>query len=237
MIKLLNLTVGNGTTPLLLNQNIEICRPGTLTALIGRNGSGKSTLLRVLCGQQRPTHGEALIGDLDPAQASPMTLAKHIAVVTTETVRVRNLTCRELVAMGRTPYTGLLGNLSPTDERCVSEALDAVGMAEFAARQLTQISDGEMRRVMIARALAQDTPVMILDEPTSFLDVPGRYEVCRLLSNLAHRQNKTIVYSTHELEPAMRYADSIALLAEKRLLILPPEKMRANDQFKSLFEI
>lgn len=233
MIDLKNITVGNGT-PLLVNQSLHIASD-TLTALIGRNGSGKSTLLRVICGEQKPMAGVVTVGGLNPAKASPAELARMVAVVTTESVRLRNLTCRELVALGRSPYTGIFGKLSDEDERIVDDAINAVGMNAFTSRQTTQISDGEMRRIMIARALAQDTPVMLLDEPTSFLDVPGRYEICRLLSALARHRNKTILYSTHELDPALQYADNIVLLTDRQLLALPPAEMRRNSTFQSLF--
>lgn len=233
MICLDNLTVGNRTA-LLENQSLQIA-PHTLTAIVGRNGSGKSTLLRVISGAQRPISGAVTIDGLDPVRAKPAELAKKVAVVTTETLKIRNVTCRQFVAIGRSPYTGFFGTLSPDDYAKVDEALGAVGMSAFAGSQISEISDGEMRRVMIARALAQDTAVILLDEPTSFLDVPGRYEISALLADLAHRHGKTIVYSTHELEPALLNADLVALLADKQLLALPPEEMRHNAQFQSLF--
>lgn len=215
MIELRDLTIGN-SSPLLVEQNLTL-PSNTLTALIGRNGSGKSTLLRVISGEQSPIAGEVIIGGINPAKVTTAELAKIVSVVTTESVRVRNLTCRQLIALGRSPYTGLFGKLSAKDEQKVDDALNAVGMGEFANRQITQISDGEMRRIMIARALAQDTPVMLLDEPTSFLDVPGRYEICRLLAELAHKHGKTILYSTHELEQARECADEIILIANRQL--------------------
>lgn len=235
MIELMDLTIGNAS-PLLVKQTLHFAA-GTLTALIGRNGSGKSTLLRVMSGAQKALAGEVTIGGVNPATASVSELARIVGVVGTESVRIRNLTCRELVSLGRSPHTGLFGRLNEHDVKAVNDAMGLVGMREFAERQVTEISDGEMRRVMIARALAQDTPVILLDEPTSFLDVPGRYEVCRLLARLTQERGKTIVYSTHELEPALQYANNIALLADKSLLMLPPADMRVNSQFKSLFEM
>lgn len=228
MIELKNLTIGN-REPLIVEQNLSL-EANTLTALIGRNGSGKSTLLRVLSGEQKPLGGEVNIGGLNPAKASPAELSKMIAVVTTETVRVRNLRCREFVALGRSPYTGIFGKLSEEDDEKVSKAIAAVGMTAFASRQVTQISDGEMRRVMIARAVAQDCPVMLLDEPTSFLDVPGRYEVSNLLAQLAHEHGKTILYSTHELDPAYEHADRIILLEDGRLSISVDEPWRVTTR-------
>lgn len=146
-----------------------------------------------------------------------------------------NLTCRELVSYGRSPHTGMLGTLSDDDRRIVSEALDAVGMSGFANRHVSRISDGESRRILLARAIAQQTPVILLDEPTSFLDVPGRYEICSLLSSLAHNQGKTILYSTHELEPAFNYADNILLMGCDEFLLLPPQQMHLADAYSRLF--
>lgn len=234
MIELHGITIANNPKqPLAEGLSVDLAQ-GTLTALIGRNGCGKSTLLRAISGAQRPLKGTVSINGVDPARTPAAKLAQTVAVVTTESVRVRNLTCRELVAIGRSPHTGLLGRLSAHDEAAVDAALNAVGMSGFAGRQVTQMSDGETRRIMLARALAQDTPAILLDEPTSFLDVGGRYEICELLGRLAHEQQKTILYSTHELEPAMRYADNILLLSGRSGLLLPPADMRLAPEFKAL---
>ena len=157
-----------------------------------------------------------------------------VTVVTTESIKVRNLTCRELVSLGRSPHTGLFGRLSVADNEIIDKSLDLVGMNSFRNRDIARLSDGEIRRVMLARALAQDTPVILLDEPTSFLDVAGRYDVCVLLQELAHNQNKTILYSTHEIEPATQYSDSMMLISQNKVLILPPNQMLLNSEFKDL---
>lgn len=235
MIELHNLTIANDASCLLLeNQSLTLPK-GTLTALIGRNGCGKSTLLRTLCGLQRQLSGYVSISGMNVAEISPRSLAERVAVVSTETVKIDNLTCRELVSFARSPYTGLLGRLSADDNCVVDEALAAVGMTEFATRQVAKLSDGETRRILIARALAQQTPVILLDEPTSFLDVPGRYEISNLLARLAHSQGKTILYSTHELEPAFINADTILLMTDRQLLALPPSEMRTHSAYKALF--
>lgn len=235
MIELQDITIANDSArPLISNQSLTIAS-GSLTALIGRNGCGKSTLLRVLSGTQRAASGRVIINNLDVARASARDLAMSIAVITTESVRVENLTCRQLVGYGRSPHTGLLGRLTPADEAIVDSALEAVGMTAFADRRVSRISDGEGRRIMLARALAQETPVILLDEPTSFLDVPGRYEIAALLGRLAREQGKTILYSTHELEPAFREADNILLMRPKGLLMLPPEKMKSSVEFQRAF--
>lgn len=235
MIALHNITIANNASvPLVANQTLSIPQ-GTLTALIGRNGCGKSTLLRVLSGMQRPLSGNITVNGIDVSCSPARELAETIAIITTESVRIENLTCRELVAYGRSPHTGMLGRLAEADEIIIDESLRAVGMQDFAGRHVNRISDGESRRIMLARALAQDTPVILLDEPTSFLDVPGRYEISALLGRLAREKNKTVVYSTHELDPAFHQADNILLMRPEGFLLLPPDLMRANAAYKQLF--
>lgn len=236
MIELQDVTIANSpASPLVSHQSLTIA-PGTLTALIGRNGCGKSTLLRAMAGTQKPAEGLITINGLNTSRASARKLADTIAVITTESVRVRDLTCRELVAYGRAPHTGLLGRLSANDNEIIDRALQATGMSAFASRRVAHISDGESRRILLARALAQQTPVILLDEPTSFLDVPGRYEISALLGKLAHDEDKTIVYSTHELEPAFQHADNILLMRPEGFIMLPPERMRRCSGFNELFD-
>ena len=223
MIELQNITIANNPKhPLVQDQSLSIPR-ATLTALIGRNGCGKSTLLRAMAGIQRPLQGTVTINGVDVSHASARKLARLVAVITTESIKVDNLTCRQLVSYGRAPHTGLLGRLSASDEQIVDEALQTVGMEQFAQRKVGQISDGEGRRILLARALAQQTPVILLDEPTSFLDVPGRYEISALLGRLAREQGKTIVYSTHELDPAYLNADNLLYMSKEGLKFAAPD--------------
>ncbi|MBD5325915.1 MAG: ABC transporter ATP-binding protein [Bacteroides sp.] len=223
MIELQNITIANNPKhPLVQDQSLSIPR-ATLTALIGRNGCGKSTLLRAMAGIQRPLQGTVTINGVDVNHASARKLARLVAVITTESIKVDNLTCRQLVSYGRAPHTGMLGRLSASDEQIVDEALQTVGMEQFAQRKVGQISDGEGRRILLARALAQQTPVILLDEPTSFLDVPGRYEISALLGRLAREQGKTIVYSTHELDPAYLNADNLLYKSKQGLKFAAPD--------------
>lgn len=205
-----HLTVAFGRRVLLDRADIRFVS-GQLTALTGRNGSGKSTLLRVIAGLHRDYHGEVTIGGRGLRQYSPRQLAHTLAMVATGRIVVPSLKVSDVVALGRAPHTGWLGRLSEADRRAVSAALDAVGMTAFAGRAVAQLSDGEAQRVMIARALAQDTPVILLDEPTSFLDTVGREEVVTLLRTLADR-GKTVVYSTHELDLSHRLAHTTVSL-------------------------
>jgi iron complex transport system ATP-binding protein len=236
MIRLNSITLYHtAQQPLLTDASARIA-PGELVALIGRNGSGKSTLLRAMAGLGAVQGGTIGIGEVaDVASASPAQMARTVALVTTERVRVSNLSCADVVAMGRAPFTNWLGHMQPDDRQAVERALEQVGMTEFASRTINSLSDGEMQRIMLARALAQDTPVILLDEPTGFLDVTNRRSVTALLASLAAQAGKTIIFSTHEIELAMTYATRIMLLAPPNLHLLPPAEMRTSSAFAALF--
>lgn len=220
----LSLAYPHGKT--ILTDGCATVDSGTLCALIGRNGSGKSTLLRALSGTDRPTAGHVYIDSTDVTSARPAQLARTLAIVTTERIREPRLTCRDVVALGRAPFTGGFGRLSAVDEAAVDRALAMADAEIFASRRIATLSDGEAQRVMLARALAQDTPVILLDEPTSFLDVPNRRRITAQLAGLAHDCDKTIIFSTHELDLAYERADSIMLLDATGLLHLPAAAMR-----------
>lgn len=220
MIRIEHLTLGYGGRILLDGVSAAI-PAGTLTALLGRNGTGKSTLLRALAGLGERRGGRVLLDGRDLDRIAPPQLAATVAFVTTERVRIANLRCRDVVALGRAPYTNWIGRMQAEDAAVVARALAAVGMEGYAGRTMDTMSDGECQRVMIARALAQQTPIILLDEPTSFLDLPNRYELCTLLAELAHSHGKCIVFSTHELDIAVNLADDIALIDTPHLLHMP----------------
>lgn len=186
---------------------------GTLTALVGSNGMGKSTLLRTLAGVQPPLEGTVtLVADGVERQLSQLSrreLSRWIGVVLTDRVEVENITVEQLVGMGRMPYTGFFGRLNDDDHRMVAEALAMTGLTPLAHRQVGTLSDGERQKMMIAKALAQQTPVVLLDEPTAFLDYPSKVETMRLLGRLAHDTGKIIVLSTHDLNLAVQLADHL----------------------------
>lgn len=234
MIRLEDLTVGYGSRMLIEHADCEFVS-GRLVALIGRNGSGKSTLLRALAGLSHPQGGRVLIGGRDIAKMPASERARAVAFVTTERVRIANMRCRDIVALGRAPYTDWIGRLSTADEKIVGEALSTVGMEDYADRTMDKMSDGECQRVMVARALAQDTPAILLDEPTSFLDMPNRYQLCKLLRRLCREQGKSIVFSTHELDIALNICDDIALVDTPRLITLPSAEMEASGHIRRLF--
>ena len=234
MIRFQNLTLGYGSRTLIDSLTASVSR-GELTALVGRNGTGKSTLLRAIAGLEQTLGGEIHIGERPLADLSAAERASTIAFVTTEKVRIANLRSRDVVALGRAPYTNWIGRMQKQDEEIVMQAIAAVGMSDYADKTMDRMSDGECQRIMIARALAQQTPIILLDEPTAFLDMPNRYELCTLLRRLAHEENKCILFSTHELDIALELCDSIALIAPPQLHILPTAEMVTSGHIERLF--
>ncbi|WP_297831272.1 ABC transporter ATP-binding protein [uncultured Rikenella sp.] len=208
---------------------------GKIVALLGRNGVGKSTLLRVLAGVRAPLGGSVSLDGEELLRLAPAERAKRIAFVTTESVTVAHLRVYEAVAMGRAPYTGWFGSLSTEDERRVAEALEQVGMTAFREKTLDTLSDGERQRVMIARALAQDTPVMLLDEPTAFLDLPNRYHIVLLLRRLAHRTGKIVVFSSHDLSVALQLCDVLWVMGRDGVEAGAPDELLANGAIGRIF--
>ncbi len=235
MIELRDFSIGYGGRKLLAEVNAAI-EGGRLTALIGRNGSGKSTLLRAVAGLNPHYEGSIIVAEHNIRDMRPQELSKTIAFVNTERTRIANLRCEDVVAIGRAPYTNWIGRMQEIDREIVAKALASVGMAEYARRTMDTMSDGECQRIMIARALAQDTPVILLDEPTSFLDMPNRYELVALLRRLAHDEGKCVLFSTHELDIAMLLCDSIALFDTPRLVCLPTDEMRTGGYIDRLFQ-
>lgn len=209
---------------------------GELVCLIGPNGAGKSTLLRTLAGIQSALSGAALLGGDDVFTLDPRELARRLSVVLTERVDVGNLSAYGLVALGRHPYTDWTGQLSPHDEQIVRWAIEIVGARHLAVRPVSELSDGERQKAMIARALAQEPLVMILDEPTAFLDLPNRVEVMRVLRHLSRTTNRAILLSTHDLDLALRSADRIWLMArDGTMQVGAPEDLVLNGAFEAAF--
>lgn len=237
MIQLQNISLGYDTKHLLLDNVSTTFTCGTTTALIGRNGTGKSTLLRAIIGSEPLKHGSILINNADIQQINPQQLSQLVAFVSTERIRIANLSCRDVVALGRAPYTNWIGRMQPEDEAIIMQSLKKVGMASYALRTMDKMSDGECQRVMIARALAQQTPVILLDEPTSFLDMPNRYALCRLLADLAHEENKCIIFSTHELDIAQSLCNTIALIDPPTMHHLPTPEMISSGHIEKLFQM
>jgi len=210
---------------------------GELICLLGPNGSGKSTLIKTLAGVHSMLSGEVTLFDESINILSSKEIAHRLSTVLTDRVTVGNLSVYNLVAFGRSPYTGWLGSLSKEDEEKVRWAIEATGLTEFVNRDISKLSDGERQKVMIARALAQDTSVILLDEPTAHLDLPNRVEIIRLLRQLAHETGKGILLSTHELDLALKAGDRIWLMnREKALFKGVPEDLVLKGTFEEVFK-
>lgn len=193
-------------------------KSGTLTCFLGLNGAGKSTLLRTMAGFQSALKGEMFLNGELISNYSDTLLSKKIGVVLTDKIAEMSLTATELVSMGRMPYTGFFGTLSLYDKKIVKEAIEKVGMSKFANSQLQNLSDGECQKLMIAKVLAQQTDVILLDEPIAFLDFAAKIDILMLLRRLAHDENKIILLSIHDIELALQVADNLWLLDEKGCL-------------------
>lgn len=200
---------------------------GQLTLLAGRNGIGKSTLLRTIAALLPPAEGTVSMGSTLLHELPPSALARRVSVVLTERIEVEGLTARELVETGRLPYTGFAAALSQRDRHVVEEAMEMTDTLRLARRRTDRLSDGERQRVMVAKALAQETPVILLDEPTAFLDYPGKAEIIRLLKRLAAEREKAILVSSHDLSIALPEAGHMWLMTPEGITEgLPKELVR-----------
>lgn len=213
---------------------------GQLTCLLGTNGAGKSTLLRTLCGFQPALSGsisfetEGIRHDL--SAMTPKERAKMIGVVLTERTELQNMTARELVGLGRAPYTGFWGKLSKEDQEIVDEAISMVGITALAERMTETLSDGERQKVMIAKALAQQTSIILLDEPTAFLDYPSKVETLQLLRSLCHTTGKTVFLSTHDIEIALQLADNLWLMRDRGVVVGTPRQLADNGEISRFLD-
>jgi iron complex transport system ATP-binding protein len=209
---------------------------GELIAVIGRNGIGKSTLLRTVTGLQKPLGGEILYDGKNIIEYSLMELAQKVGYISTETVKVSNMRVYDLVALGRFPHTNWIGKIESEDHEAIVDALKKTSMYTFSDRFVSELSDGERQKAMIARILAQDTGVLIMDEPTAFLDVSSKYEIFHLLNILSNNNNKTIIFSTHDLQMAISQSDKIWLILDDKLITGSPEDLMITGAFEHLFD-
>ena len=217
--------------------NLQLC-PGELLCLVGPNGSGKSTLLRTITGLQKPLAGEVLLHGKPIESYDNKALARNISVVLTTPVQVGAMRAYDLVGLGRFPFTGLFDQMREEDHAIVRVSLEMAGASALAERYVQTLSDGERQKVMIARALAQEPSVLMLDEPTAFLDLPGRVSVMQLLRDLAHGHGKAILTSTHDLDLAMRSADRVWLMNQKGMVMQgAPEDLALDGSFGETFSM
>lgn len=236
LLEAIDLTIGYRSKALTAPLSLTL-RRGELTALIGRNGAGKSTLLRTLTGELKPISGQVLLLGRPFADHSRKQRAAVIAIVTTDPLQVGALTVEELVALGRDPHTGLTGRLEEADRRAIAEAMKAVGISHKKGEFVACLSDGERQKALIARALAQDTPLIILDEPFSFLDVAARIDILRTLRRLSSEQGKCILFSSHDVSQALRMAERVCMFtADGSFLASTAEQLITSGEINELFD-
>lgn len=228
IISISHLSVGYSPSLLVISDiNIEV-KSGQLTCLIGENGIGKSTLLKTLAGFLPKMGGDLLLDNRDIHSFSQRELARQVSIVLTQKPDVQNLTTEEIIGLGRSPYTGFFGRLRADDRAVVDDAITAVGIEKLRGRMIQTLSDGERQKVMIAKALAQQTPVILLDEPTAFLDFPSKAETFQSLRRMAHERDKLILLSTHDLELAVRFADCLLEVKDNALQAVSAADVKAE---------
>ena len=229
--RLQSLTIGYRTGRHVKTVAADICadiEANKLTCLIGSNGAGKSTLLKTLSAFLPPLSGNILVDGKNLTDYNHQELARIVSVVLTSRPDVDNMTARDIVGLGRTPYTGFWGKLNENDKHIVDECMQLVGINHLAERMTGTLSEGERQKVMIAKALAQQTPMIILDEPTAFLDYPSKVEIMQLLAHLSHEKGKTIFMSTHDLELTLQTADKLWLMQRHKLSVGTTDELSAN---------
>jgi iron complex transport system ATP-binding protein len=225
-----NLTIGYDHHIVQSNLNFEL-HSGEMVCMLGPNGCGKSTLLRTLAGLQ-----PALAGSFKIQNSEFLIQNSSIALVLTERLSIDNATIHDVVAMGRYPYTSFLGGLSETDEQIINQSLTDVGLTGTAHTFFNDHSDGEKQRALIAKALTQETPIILLDEPTAHLDLPNRIRILQMLRRVAREQRKTILISTHELDLAIKLSDRIMLMTpQKGIQLDTATNLRATGAFTAAF--
>lgn len=228
IISLSQLSVGYTLShPVISDINLEL-RSGQLACLIGENGIGKSTLLKTLTGFLPKLKGSLLLGNRDIESFSQRELARQVSIVLTQKPDVQNLTIEEIIGLGRSPYTGFFGRLRAEDRKVVDDAIATMGIEKLRGRMIQTLSDGERQKVMIAKALAQETPIILLDEPTAFLDFPSKAETFLSLQRMAHERDKLILLSTHDLELAVRFADSLLEVKKGCLQTVSATEVKAS---------
>lgn len=239
ILELLDLSIGYKTkkkeTLVFKNINISV-KQGTLVCILGKNGIGKSTLQRTIAGVQSKISGRIVLSDNPLGSYTSIELAKKIALVLTEKIPTGNLTAYELISLGRQPYTNWLGTLTEEDREQIRIAIEKTNLEEIKNSRCDELSDGQLQRVMICRALAQNTPIIILDEPTAHLDIQNKMVTFKLLQKLAHELNKTIIISTHEAQLALQLADQLWLMTDGGLIDGDSETLIKNNNINDLFD-
>lgn len=234
-----NLSIGykakNTTIVIAKNLNLNF-QEGKLITLIGANGIGKSTLLRTLTGIQKPISGNVFLNNKLIESYDNHTLAQNLSLVLTEKLPPSNLTVYELVALGRQPYTNWIGKLSTTDIQKINEAIQLTNIAHLSDKKHFEISDGQLQKVLVARALAQDTPLIILDEPTTHLDLLHKVSLFKLLKKLTKETGKCILFSTHDIDLAIQLSDEMVVMTSEKIFQNQPCNLISDGTFNTLFK-
>jgi iron complex transport system ATP-binding protein len=239
ILKTSNLTIGykskKATVTIAENLNLNL-KSGKLISLIGANGIGKSTLLRTITGIQHPLSGNVYLNDTAISTYTPVDLAQNLSLVLTEKLPPSNLSVFELVALGRQPYTNWVGTLTQTDIEKVQEAMELTQIEHLSHKKHYEISDGQLQKVLIARALAQDTPLIILDEPTTHLDLLHKVSLFKLLKKLTQETQKCILFSTHDIDLAIQLSDEMIVMTPENVVQDEPCNLISNGSFAALFK-
>lgn len=235
LISTVNLEVGYGKSPAVSDVSFDVSA-GEILAIIGANGSGKSTVLKTIVRQLKKLNGDIRICELDEEALSEEDISKKISMVLTERIHPELMTCFDVVATGRYPYTGRLGILSEEDKQAVRNAIHTVGADQVADKDFSKVSDGQRQRVMLARAICQDTDIMILDEPTSFLDIQYKLDILSVIRRLAKEKGKAVIMTIHELEFVPALADKVVAVADKKVYkIGTPEEIFTGETLEKLY--
>ena len=208
---------------------------GEIAAIVGVNGIGKSTLLRTIGRVQRRLAGQVMVAEQDIETYKNKDWAKELSVVLTDAPATRNLTVKQLVSLGRHPYTNWIGNLSSKDIQRILEAIEQVGIEDLTEKKCYELSDGQLQKVMLARALAQDTRIILLDEPTTHLDLYHKVQILKILQQIAHRTGKIVLFTTHEIDLAIQLCDKILIMEETGSIYGPPRELIESEHFSNLF--
>lgn len=239
MLQTIDLNIGyqHKKTSIIIAKDVNISlEKGKLTTLIGANGIGKSTLLRTITKVQNPLKGEVFLDHKNLKKYSARSLAQNMSLVLTEKLPPSNLTVYELIALGRQPYTNWLGKLSQEDLKLVDDAINLTEISHLQNKKHFELSDGQLQKVLIARALAQNTPLIILDEPTTHLDLLHKVMLFRLLKKLTTENDKTILFSTHDIDLAIEFSDEMILMTPEKITQSHPSTLIKKNEFDQLFK-